>query len=186
MVNSLGINVDVIKYFCCISIITQPLECCQHYMKNSANQMWTVCSEITAVTFWHEEATSPTAMVYLTPWGARGAVPWPGAGCKEHSGRLRYSCSPQIWSCFSQDGGRKRTALGCCKLTGLQLKSSKAILSGPYRGLLFSLSFLRCPKAHSCFQSCALRCCFSFFLFHVSLLSKWKHHREHVSTTYCL
>lgn len=57
MVNSFGINVDVIKYFCCISIITQPLKCCQHYMESFENQMWIICSEITTTAFWHRKTT---------------------------------------------------------------------------------------------------------------------------------
>lgn len=144
MVNSFGINVDVIKYFCCISIITQPLKRCQQYMESFENQIWIVCSEINAITFWHREAIFSISNAY--PQEAEEPVGlWPDPGLdvrkREPSGRLRGSHGhpgPAIF--LPQDEGRRSIPLGCFNATGST--AAKQQQGQPYFQAPREISFL--------------------------------------------
>lgn len=162
MVNSFGINVDVIKYFCCISIITQPLKCCQPYTESFENQIWMVCSEITTIAFWHGEITFSIATAY--PQGAEepmGLCPDPGLGARkrEPSGRLRVSRSHPDSDIFLpwENKGRRSIPLGCFNLTcSTAAKKQQSHTFRPLRRFPFFLSLLWFPEALSCFQNWVL------------------------------
>lgn len=161
MVNSFGINVDVIKYFCCISIITQPLKCCQHYTESFENQIWIVCSEITTITFWHGETTFSIPNAY--PQGAEelvGPCPDPGLGARkrEPNGRLQGSRGhPDPAVVLPWDEGRRSIPLGCFNPTGsTAAKRQQGHTFRPLRRFPFFLSLLWFPEALSCFQSSVL------------------------------
>lgn len=51
--------------------------------------------------------------------------PRPGVGCKEHSGRLRYSCSPQIWLCSSPGWRQEKDCFGLLQTRRLAAKEQQ-------------------------------------------------------------
>lgn len=169
MVNSFGINVDVIKYFCCISIITQPLKCCQHYMESFESQIWIVCSEITTTAFWHRKTT------FSIPNGPQGA--------EQPLGLCLGPGLQGIQVMQSQEYSSPKMRVGQTFFWSGQsgLSSSKAKLSKPWEISSFSYH-----SWDSLRHSLASRAECLGISSHVLCLPQQKHQREVVPTACCL